>query len=66
MAYKRENADIVIIIPEIVNEIKSDFGVFLLALFVFSDKNMLEPPPENARIPKIIPKKNWFKWKLIL
>ena len=42
-----------------------DFGVFMWALDVCSDRNMLDPPPENASMPNITPKKKGLKEKLI-
>ena len=50
-------AENTIINPDMVNDISSDFGVFICARDVSSERNMLDPPPENASIPKITPKK---------
>ncbi len=54
------------IMPDIVNEIKSDLGVFLADISVLSDRKILEPPPENASIPNIMPKKNGLNLNLII
>ncbi len=54
------------IMPDIVNEIKSDFGVFLGETLVFSDRKILDPPPEKASIPNIMPKKNGLNLNFII
>ena len=54
----KAKAENIIISPDMVKDIIKDRGVFICAFDVSSDKNMLEPPPENASIPKITPKKN--------